>query len=231
MSSTTKWAWAVLTLSILMSSTARRAHGQTVLFRDDFSGTSLNRTNWMVGTWDMGRTYFGNVPTLSGGVATMKLDTYNPQRPGLFKGTEIMTRRNFSRGTGGIEYEARLRLRGMPDGMAIGFYTFQNNSNGTSDELDFELLSNWVNHPVSSTSDKLLLSTYNNWDKTRPTYWDRVHHADKRLTVSSLDLNQFNTFKIRWLKDRTEWFINGRYLWSTKDALPDAVMPLKLNLW
>lgn len=231
MSSTTKWVGAVLSLSVLMSLAARRASGQTVLFRDDFNGSSLNRSNWMVGTWDLGRTVFGNVPAVSGGVATLKIDTYNPQRPGsMFKGTEILTKRNFSRGAG-IEYEARLRLRGMPDGFISAFYTFQNNSNGTLDEMDFEFLSKWVNKPITGTSETMLLSTWNDWDKKKPVYNDGVHHRDKKLTVSSLDLSQFNTFKIRWLKDRIEWFVNGRYLWETKSARPDAAMPLKLNLW
>ena len=229
MSRTTKWAWGVV-FCLWMSPAAWKAES-AVLFRDDFSGSSLNRNAWMVGTWDLGRTVFGNVPAVSGGLATLKIDTYNPLKPGVaFRGTEILTKKNFSRGTG-IEYEARLRLRGMPDGFISAFYTFQNNSNGTLDEMDFEFLSKWVNKPPSSTSENILLSTWNDWNKYKPSYNDGIRHRDKKLTVSSLDLNQFNTFKIRWLPDRTEWFVNGRYLWSTKDAHADAAMPLKLNLW
>lgn len=206
--------------------------GAQQLFRDDFNGTSLNRNNWMVGTWDLGRTQFGHVPRVANGVATFRLDTYNPARPGkAFKGTEILSKQTFSRGTYGLELEARMRLKWMPDGLVGAFYSYARNSNGTSDELDFEFLSKWNNRPPSSTSERFQLTTWNDWNRYSSRYYDGVHHADAKPVVQNLDLSAFNTFKIRWRYDRTEWYVNGRTLWVSKNAVPTASLPVKFNLW
>src|SRR5262245_21820077 len=75
----------------------RPAHAQ-VLFRDDFNGSGLNTSNWSVGDWTFGgnRAWFGTTPALANGMATLKLDTYNPDHPGSFRGTEIYTKQAFA---------------------------------------------------------------------------------------------------------------------------------------
>lgn len=207
----------------------------TILFRDDFDGTTFDTSRWMVGTWDMHRTRFGNVPTVANGLATLRLDTYNPAAPGsLFRGTEILSRQVFERGATGLEYEARLRLRPQANGLVSAFYTFNyepGTGNATSDEIDFEFLSNWTNATPPGAGDRVLMTTYDDWNARTSKHFDQVHHSDARPLVPGLDLEEFNVFAIRWLPDRTEWLINGQTVHATANALADEPMPIKFNFW
>jgi beta-glucanase (GH16 family) len=227
-----RWAGALICV-VLTWALAAPAWGSVVketLFRDDFSGSTLDRNTWMVGTWDLGRARFGDTPYLHKGMATLRLHTYNPAAPGSkFLGTEILSKKTFSRGYG-VEFEARMRLRNMPDGLVSAFYTFTRDSGGRSDEIDYELLSKWVNH-ADPTGDRVLATTWNEWSASTGKYFDNVHHSDARPVVKGLDLNRFNTFKIKWLPDHTEWLINGKRIHTTKFALADEAMPVKFNLW
>ena len=221
----------VLSAASLILAGTEATQAQT-LFRDDFNGSSLNRNIWMVGTWNMGRAQFGHVPRVANGVASMRLDTYNPSQPGrMFKGTEILSKQTFGRGAAGLEMEARLRMKWMPNGLVSAFYGYTKNSSGTTDELDFEFLSNWANRPPSSTSEKVQLTSWNDWNRYSSRYYDRVHHTDAKPIISNLDLNAFNTWKVKWFYDRTEWYVNGRQLWVSRSAVPTAALPVKFNFW
>src|SRR4051812_12716085 len=83
---------------------------RSVLFFDDFTGSTLNSSNWGVGTWQLGRSQLGNTPTVAGGIASLRMDTYNPANTTLLRGTEIDSRQLFSPGTSGIDIEARVRI-------------------------------------------------------------------------------------------------------------------------
>src|SRR5262245_52976407 len=75
----------------------------TDIVRDDFDGGSLNTSIWNIGTWSLGRTQLGFTPQITGGIGRLRLDTYNPSNPGgSFKGTEIWTNAQYTRGTNGL---------------------------------------------------------------------------------------------------------------------------------
>ena len=60
------------------------------IVRDDFNGGSLNSSIWNIGTWSLGRTQLGFTPQITGGIAHLRLDTYNPTNTGgSFKGTDL----------------------------------------------------------------------------------------------------------------------------------------------
>jgi beta-glucanase (GH16 family) len=227
------WLWVCAGVTLLSGGAA---HAQTAtLFRDDFSGSWFDTSKWMVGNWSMHRTRFGNTPAVSGGSAALRLDTYNPSAPGWqFRGTEILTKQKFARPWGkGLEFESRVRMRPMSNGLVTAMYGYAPvpyQAAGTTDEIDFEFLSNWVNS-TSGASDRILMTTYDNWNYKTSKYFDGVHHTDSRPVVSGLDMNQFNTFTIRWLPSRTDWLVNGRTIFSTTKAQADEAMPLKFNFW
>lgn len=224
----------VLTLAGLLAGAGAFPALAQVLFRDDFNGSALDTRRWMVGTWNLGRTRFGHTPAVSGGLARLRVDTYNPAAPGqLFKGTEILTRQNFPLGQNGqgLEYTARLRMVPMPGGFVGAFYAYNTDARGLSDEIDFELLSNWANAPRAPANDRMLVSTWDDWDRQRPTYFDGVHHSDARPAPAGFDAYAFNTYTMRWLPGRTDWLVNGKLVHSTTQAQADLAMPLKLNLW
>ena len=206
-----------------------------VVFADTFDGPTLNGTKWGVGTWQLGRTQLRNQPTFTqeDGVTfvTLRLDTYNPAFPGtLLSGTEIYSSTTFSlpRRRQGIQFEARVRVRSETRGFVASFFTwgFKTSVGGStlSDEIDFEYL-------TKQPSDYVLLTTWNDWNEATPTYNDGIHHSEDLVMLGGLNRSAWNVLQIRWLKDRTEWYINGLLARSTQDAHATDPMTVRFNLW
>src|SRR2546423_12389548 len=67
------------------------------LLRDDFSGTTLDTTNWSIGTWQLGRTQLGFTPAITGGMARPRHHTHNPGHPRrAFQGAENLSHPNLT---------------------------------------------------------------------------------------------------------------------------------------
>src|SRR5688572_16198687 len=94
------------------------------LLRDDFNGATLDQGKWGIGTWLLGRTQLAFTPQVTGGMARLRLDTYNPGNNSLLRGTEILSDLPFTRGSG-IEYEARVRTNPVSTGGTVtSFFTY-----------------------------------------------------------------------------------------------------------
>jgi beta-glucanase (GH16 family) len=201
----------------------------SVLFRDDFDGKVLKSSDWSSASWKLGRTRFGLTPELKDGVAQLEHRTFDPQLPGKqFLGTEIFTVRSFER-KGGIEIEARVRGRNLPEGLVASLFTYAT-VNKLSDEIDFEFLTTEI-AKSSRGETPILLTNWNNWDESKEAYGDQIHHSSETVNVKNLDLREFNVFTIRWLRDRTEWLVNQKVVRISKNAVPDAASPIRLNFW
>lgn len=213
---------------------ASSAAGQEIL-RDDFNGTSLNTGTWQVMTHQVGRSLFGNVPAVSGGFARLRHDTYNPSSPGTrFRGTELATNAFLSRGTLGIEMEARVRSNAMASGLVTSFFTYNyrvENGTGFSDEADFEFLSSRINAAPPS-GDPVQVTTFNDFNNTTQPYGDEITQSSREIFVNGLDTTQFNTVKFRWLPQRLEWYLNGRLLRTVTGSLvPTDATRMRFNFW
>jgi hypothetical protein len=225
-SSTLSLNWKSLILLLLVIPFFEGA--SQVLLDEDFAGATLDATTWDVAVNTIGRTQFGLTPTLAGGVATFRFDTHNAGDPGnTFKGTEIKTDAQFTRnGTEVLEFEARLRIVSpMANGLVNAFFTFDA-AGGPTDEIDFELLSNWINNPAAA--GRILLATWDDFDEGNP-------QPQQNFTTSALVKNfdpfSFNDYKMIWYADRTEWYVNDILIYSTTETLPDDPMKVHLNIW
>lgn len=203
------------------------ASAQKVLLFDDFNNSSLNSLNWKIGNWKLGRTQLGNSPLFgleaSTSFARLTFDTYQ------FKGSEIYSTQSYSRGNG-LEIEARVRLNNLPSGLVTSLFTYvYDTTTATSDELDIEILSKRVNQ--TPAGDPVLFTSWNDWNEAAPKYGDGIHHYSVEQFFSSLNVNQWNTYIIRWLPNETQWLINGQLVYSTSKALPEASAPVRLNFW
>ena len=200
-----------------------------VIFFDDFSGTDLDvSTDWTVATNTIGRTQFGLTPTLSNGMATFNFNTYNSDDPGgTFRSSEIFTQTEFSRGSG-KRFEARLRINSpVSNGLVAAVFPFGfDPATVMSDEIDVELLSNWLNDPA--VSDQIKLVTWDNIDQNTGIP-ERVSEVDRRVTA--LDAFDFNTYRIDWLEDRVDTFVNDTLVNSEIGVVPDDPMNFHLNWW
>lgn len=202
---------------------ADAAHSATVRFREDFNGTSLQSSVWSVGNWTLGRSPLGNTPIIANGMARLPFDTYR------FRGSEIYTTRTFSRGTG-LEVEARCRLNRLPSGLITSLFTYIfDGTTLTSDEIDIEMLTKQVN--LSSGGSPVTFTTFNNWPRGSTAYMDGIHHWSVTAKVPGLDVNQWHSYVIRWLPDRTEWLIDGKIVATSTKARPDAAQAVHLDIW
>lgn len=219
-------------------------------FWDDFNGNGLDPAKWgyQDRNWPIGQTWFRGAPTVSGGIATFEHHTYNPYEPGnSCLGQEIYTHTAFSRGPGfGIEVRVRLRSP-ISSGLvsSVFGYTDKAMPYGSpiwSDEVDFEFLSNQVNNPPESIGHRVFVASWNDFGAPGSGYYDSVHHWGENPVVPTLDLTEFNTFKILWSADSVQWYwdpdqVRGQDLYpdilidETSSVIPDEPLTLRMNFW
>jgi len=156
------------------------------IVRDEFNGGSLNGSIWNIGTWSLGRTQLGFTPQITSGMGRLRLDTYNPSNPGgSFKGTEIWTNAQYTRGTNGIEMEARVRVNALPSGLVTSFFTYGARTQFTpplADEIDFEHVSKTMN-AAPAGSKPILLTTWNDYKTDGSNFGDPNVHSSQSVVV------------------------------------------------
>ena len=225
---------SIFTLLTLLASQAPVRAQVTTMFSDDFSKPTLDTTKWGIGAWQMGRTDLSNPPVIKqeNGVTyvTLQLDTYHPNFPGaLFRGVELYSLKTFAlpkRGQG-LQFETRVRLRTETRGLVASSFTWGGRPTSTttlSDEVDFEYLTNFP-------ANQVLLTSWNDWDYMHPAYNDGIHHSEVMIAVGGLNRNTWTTLQLRWLKDRTEWYVNSVLAWSTNTAHANEPMGARFNFW
>lgn len=224
--------------------------GQLLL--DNFNGSSLNSSLW--GIYDssqtLQRTRFGFSPAILNengtSFARMRLDSYNPQTPGTFKGTEIFSRQRFARGEG-LEIESRLRGPNLPPGIVYAFFMIHdryvgapNDANYRKTEIDYEFLTA-EQEQFSPTGQRrrLYLNIWDDW--TLSNGYDEDNSAatsaanNNKTYRVSVDPNynaaNWNTYTIRWFPDRTEFLVNGNLERTERVIRPDEDMSVHFNIW
>lgn len=220
--------WLLLGLCLM----ALTASAEEVLLHDDFNESTLDSSTWGLATWNIGdKTQFGNQPVfwVEGDTSfiTLPLDTYNPLSPGqLVFGTEIFSLENFPVGEG-VEYLARARLRSHAPGLVAAFFTYnQKRQKGRwiSDEIDFEVLS-------KQDSDRLLMTSWNDWGAPGSDYEDGVHHAGVFPAFPGYDWQEWNIYAMRWYTTHIEWWLNDVMVHTQASPVPDQPQPVRVSLW
>jgi hypothetical protein len=215
-----------------LSMAAPALHAEDILLFDDFDGPPLDTATWGLANWTIGdRTQFGNQPTFADdGTQTyirLPLDTYNPGAPGQrVLGTEIYSLQNFELGVDGIEYLARARLSETQGGLVAAFFTYnqrRNKGRWLSDEIDFEVLSNWPG--------QLLMTSWDDWGAPGSDYEDGVHHKGAFPELDGYDWTGWNTYAMRWYPDRVEWWVNEAKVHEQASPVPDLAQPARASLW
>jgi len=220
---------ALLALPVWMLA-GGHAYGATLFF-DDFNGASLNETLWRLpeglGTF-FGRTqikpptYAGQNlrPVVANGSVTLRFDTYNASAliPGdSFWGHEIQTRQTFLPGTQGITIETRMRFLDTPPGGIVGgFFTYAKDP-PYRPEIDIELLTNDLG------GDRFLTNLYK--DDTVSGAGDAAF-----VVIPGFDMTDWNTYEIRWLPDRVQWFLNGTQVRERIVTVVNNPSEVRLNI-
>lgn len=208
------------------------APADDVLLFDDFDGGALDAQVWGVGDWWIStRSKLGAQPILDseGGTSfvSMTMDTYHPEYPGsFFLCSEIYSHTSFARGKG-LELEARVRVLDVPSGAVCSFFTFARIGDwpGLKDEIDFEIL---TRQPV----DSVLCTSWDDWvEEGTLAYNDGIHHKDAFPVVPGYDYRNWNTYTMRWLNNRIDWYVNDVLVNSFNVPLPDLATPVRFNFW
>ena len=112
----------------------------------------------------------------------------------MFSGTEIYSTQSFARGAG-LEMEARVRTNALPSGLVTSFFT--HTFVGTlADEIEYEFLTKQLD-TAGAGDAPVLLTTWNDWDASNPTYGDGIHHWSVNPLVTELDMSGFNNYMVR----------------------------------
>jgi beta-glucanase (GH16 family) len=133
-------------------------------------------------------------------------------------GQKIQTRQTFLPGAGGVSIETRMRFLDTPAGGLVGgFFTW--GYDGTiRDEIDVELLSNDLG------GDRFFTHLYNN-----DSFSDAGDSAF--VSIPLFDMVQWNTYEIRWLSDRIQWFLNWSEVREQIAIVDDNPGEVRLNIW
>lgn len=143
-------------------------------------------------------------------------------------GTEIYTKRFFPRDNG-LEIKVRARLGKHPPGLVGGIFTYITDSDGATNEIDIEFLSK--NSAIAPKKMPLMLSTWRNWDEAKNDMGDASHHWTIQIALTGLDPLDWHVYVIRWLPDRTEWFVDRKRVAVSTQAQPEQPTRIHFNLW
>ncbi|HEX8465074.1 MAG TPA: PA14 domain-containing protein [Abditibacterium sp.] len=237
-----RFLWLLLVM--LVGIGTRAALAQTVVMNDDFSSPTLNSSLWNVADdgWVIHRTRFGNQPRFASDAdgtkyMRMPLNTftasdanYDPNEydafTRYFSGTDINSKSYFKMGPG-LEFETRIRGTKVPRGTVMAFFTYKAQGywprSLRADEIDYEMLGNL---PANQLWCHI-------WDDWNPSYgYDGGVHDLTTLPVArGWDRNKWSTYKIRWLNNRVECFVNNVLVRTETKILPDDPMRVELNFW
>lgn len=229
-----------LILMVLLTAIAATSQGQTLVL-DEFSGSGfIDQAVWRLpaagpGSF-LGRTqlktdFATGYPVRGSGVATLELETFLDSTGTAFLGNEINTKRNFAR-AGGLRFEVRMRLRDIPPGLVGAVFLFdvqRNNAGGqlVRDEYDHEIL---TSEALPGRENRLLLNYWNDKPFTGPDSGGSAVYLEPAI-AGGWDLTQFHDYRIDWLEDRLDWYVDGQLVRTASNNIPDDPMTLRLNLW
>ncbi len=209
-----------------------------VILSENFSGTGLvDQSTWRLPFGGDGA-FFGRTevrtdlttgyPSVSNGVATLELETFRDDgsgaSTGLFLGGELHTKRNFARG-GGLSFEVRARMPNPVPGLVGGIFLFDVNRTNAAgdlvrDEIDHELISNDTGQAFT-----------NYWDDGSFFGSDAGGDGAQQVPFAGFDSTQFHDYRIDWLPNRVDWYVDNTLIRSITSNVPDDPMQLRLNLW
>ncbi|GAB6930412.1 hypothetical protein JCM10914A_43950 [Paenibacillus sp. JCM 10914] len=189
-------------VAILLPVKSASAATWSLVWSDEFNGTSLNRANW---TTEIG--------TGSGGWGNNELQYYTerPENLQVTGGNLVITARK--EGYGGMNYtSARIKTQGLqnftygkveariklPSGQGLWPAFWMLGSNITS-----------VGWPRSGEID-IMERVNHNPNVNGTVHWDAGGHAEYGRASGNLDFSQFHVYSIEWDSKYIRWFVDGQ---------------------
>ncbi len=188
-------------------------------WRGNGDGTFLGQTQLTV-------TQDGMPIKQSGGMARMTLNKWTPSMlPGqpAFHGTQLTTNDTFQLGADGstLTFTWRAKLNTTTKGMVVGLFVYYFNPDGTHDEIDFELVTNW-----NGTRSVPGVNTN--------VYSDEALGVGIPQFVSIPKMGKptgFHTYSIQVSPTSVIWMIDGSIVRTETDKVPSGPVQGYINMW
>ncbi|GHC54842.1 glycoside hydrolase family 16 protein [Neogemmobacter tilapiae] len=189
-------------------------HAQTKIFRDDFAGTSgpVNAAVWQGEGHAQGSGQFTGAGEKNGnGKAVLAVTNPHPDDAETFAQQVMRTKRTFLPQPGEtLIFRTRLAMPHDQSGLVHSIFLYSSFMDGStlrSNEIDFEWM---TNQTAGSTKDKVLLTTWVDWNNNADTY--NVVGSPLYGTHAALnppnrgDAGEFAVYEIEWSLKRVAWY-------------------------
>lgn len=191
--------------------------GETLVWSDEFDGSSVDRTKWYVhdgyeGHGTIVNTFSPSAVTVHDGSlhVAVTAGSNDPAHP--FTSGRLETFARFSRTYGKVEMRAKFAYA-----PGVWFAIWARQAHAPMPELDFEVLGN-------DASQAWLV---NHWDIPPLPADDR-----RKYVVAKTNVAQFHTYAIVWKPSLVEWQVDGQTLMSsTTKGVPTAPIGWTINGW
>jgi beta-glucanase (GH16 family) len=221
----------LMIIAICLIPKSSNAATATVLLNDTFTPTAASTTLWHIPTWTgptdgtyIGRTQLrvtqnAQMPVSTNGIMTIPVQTYNPIQGVSFYGTDLISNQSFSIAPKqGLDIKFRAKnnsplQRGTVGGMFL--YALKPGSNTLHDEIDFEILGNWL-HDVQT-------NIYANEPLGAGHFASTTYATGTAAT--------WHLYEIKWLPTKVQWLIDGAVVRTNTANVPTGPMSLHLNEW
>ena len=224
-------------VSLAVAPHSEDADGE-VLLRDDFEGAVLDEAVWNRATWKLGQSRLDPENVVAeDGHAVIRWNAFDPLAPGTqSRGGELYSAESFVPPEDGyLEISARIRLGDdLPPGIVTSLFTYTAVGEGpeqTSDEIDFEFLTNMNESPGPGAAAAITVTTWNDFQASQGNWGNEVTHSTRNKVIADFDLTEFHVYTIRWRLDRVDWLVDGRVIRTATSAVPDEPSPVRLNVW
>ncbi|MBI5408146.1 MAG: glycoside hydrolase family 16 protein [Nitrospirae bacterium] len=209
--------YIVLNFSLCVNLSDTAAQEDTPYFREDFSSNGLSV--WGAPTFEVYSIKADpGMVSNSGGINYLRLGAPESDKyPSGF----IYTKDRFSYGS----YSAGIKVSDNPGAVASFFACSEISkifTDGTHDEIDFELL--------TAEPHSVLMSTWYVATGTEGGL-QTTTHSSFLWKDPSFDIREWHVYRFDRHPERVEFFIDGKKVWTSRRAIPKRELQIALNIY
>lgn len=188
-------------------------------FREDFDSDKPSVFIWGMPTFSLYN--FKAEPEMVSNLNGINYLKLGLSKSNIYPTGLIYTKERFSYGS----YSARIRVSDMPGAVASFFVCNEIAkvfSDGTHDEIDFEL--------ITAKPHSVLMTTW-----YRATGMEggeqTLAHNSFLYEDPSFDIRKWHVYRFDWHPDRVDFFIDNKKVWTSTKAIPKRDMQITLHIY
>jgi len=186
------------------------SRAEDLIFKEEFSPEKLSPIKWGIPTLTLYN--FRADPEMvinAGGINYFRLA---PSESEIYPTGFIYTKEHFSYGS----YSARIKVSDVPGAVASFFACSEIAkvfSDGTHDEIDFEL--------ITARPHAVLMTTWY-MGTGMEGFKQTLTHNSSLWEDPSFDIRDWHVYRFDWYPERVEFYIDGIKRWTSRRAIPET---------